>query len=259
MEDYLKVFSFIYGSLIGSFLNVLIYRLPLEKDIVFPRSSCPHCHTLIPWFRNIPIFTFLFQLGKCANCKGKIPISYFIIELLSGIVAFLLAPKYLTLNELTHTLIYFSIYSVFIVHFVIDLKHKILPDSLNLYLAVLFLIMSVFSKDWHHWLYGGLIGFAFPYGVAWGFYLLKGEIGLGGGDIKLFGALGLLLGPLGILYNIFLSCFLGAIVSLTLILTKQIDRKTAIPFGPFIIAISSFQIFFPEIFLKMMKWLLPSL
>jgi leader peptidase (prepilin peptidase)/N-methyltransferase len=130
----------------------------------------------------------------------------------------------------------------------IDLQHQILPDSVNIYLACLFLMVSVTSQSWKYWLFGGAIGVGFPLLVTWMFYKLRGQIGLGGGDIKLYGALGLYLGPLGIIHNIFLSCFLGAIIGLFLIGFKVIKKENPIPFGPFILIISLIQIFFADWF-----------
>ena len=118
-----------------------------------------------------------------------------------------------------------------------------MPDSINIYLALLFLLISWFSHSWTYWLIGGAIGLGFPLLVSWVFYLLKGQVGLGGGDIKLYGALGFYLGPVGIMQNIFLSCFLGALVGIILIATKFIKKENPIPFGPFIIIVASLQIF----------------
>tara|TARA_Y100000385_G_C12606192_1_gene430945 strand:- start:190 stop:516 length:327 start_codon:yes stop_codon:yes gene_type:complete len=99
-----------------------------------------------------------------------------------------------------------------------------------------------------YWLMGGAIGFLGPLIVTWVFYKLRGQIGLGGGDIKLFGILGLLLGPVGIMHNIFMSCFVGAIIGILLIATKRMNKDTALAFGPYIIVVASFQIYFPNYF-----------
>jgi leader peptidase (prepilin peptidase)/N-methyltransferase len=97
-----------------------------------------------------------------------------------------------------------------------------------------------------HWLLGGAFGFAVPLFVTWLFYKLRGQVGLGGGDIKLFGILGLFLGPVGISFNIFFSCFIGAIIGLFMIATKKITKENPLPFGPSILMVASFQIFFPK-------------
>lgn len=133
-------------------------------------------------------------------------------------------------------------------HFQIDLGHKILPDSLNIILFSLFLSYATVHYDWKFWLLGGAIGLLFPLTVTWLFYLLRGQIGLGGGDIKLYGILGIFLGTEMVLKNIFLSCFLGAIVGVCLIATKKMSKENPIPFGPFILIVAFIQIFFPDIF-----------
>jgi len=139
-----------------------------------------------------------------------------------------------------------SIFATFVAIFVIDLKHKLIPNVLNIYLAINLLAAVILNKTWVHWVGGASLGILFPLAVTYGFYLIKGQVGLGGGDIKLYGALGIFLGPAQVMYTIFLSCFVGALVGGLLILFKVVDRKTPIPFGPFIIIVAFFQIFFPD-------------
>ena len=120
-------------------------------------------------------------------------------------------------------------------------------DSLNIYLLVLILSYSAFNFPWTYWLIGGTIGFCAPLAVTWLFYKLRGQIGLGGGDIKLFGILGLYFGPVGIIFCIFLSCFLGALIGLTLIGIGKLTKEKPMAFGPAILIVAAFQIFFPRI------------
>ncbi len=246
----------IFGLLIGSFVNVLIYRLPLSKDIVFPRSACPHCETIIPWYRNIPVFSFLFLRGKCGTCHRFISIQYPLIELINGVVYFLLASG-LTASSISSELLPLTlkalIFSLLLAHFVIDFRHQLLPDGINIFLAIFFLSLSIINEQWQMGLYGFAIGLALPLVVTYLFYLAKGVVGLGGGDIKLFGALGLFLGPLGIIQNIFLSCLLGSVLGIGLILVKAMKRERPIPFGPFIIAVAGFQIYFPDYFTRLLS------
>lgn len=241
--------------MIGSFLNALIYRLPREINIAFPRSACPVCKKTIPWYENIPIVSFLFLRGKCSTCKNKISWSYPAVELLTASFAFFIAPKNFNPESAMVFFFFFSVFCVFLVHFIVDLKHRILPDSLNLYLAALFFLFSFFNYPWPHWVLGGGLGLGFPLLVSWIFYLLKNQVGLGGGDIKLYGALGLYLGPLGIMQNIFLSCFLGALIGIILIVLKFIKKDNPIPFGPFIIVVAAFQIFFEPLFKHLMSYI----
>lgn len=244
----LNTLVFIFGSMIGSFLNVVIYRLPLGISIVFPRSSCTNCKKLIPWYANIPLLSYVVLRGKCGNCKAKISIRYFVIELLTGLMALYLFRDAYSMDTFIRFIVYFTVGSVFICHFFIDLEHKILPNSLNIYLAITLLLYSIWYNPWQFWLIGAVIGFAVPALVRYAFLIFTGKDGLGMGDIKLYGILGIILGPIGIFHNLFLSCTLGSIFSLVLIGLKIIKRTDYIAFGPFIIIAASFQLFFENIY-----------
>lgn len=246
MENILLIFSTLFGLIVGSFLNALIYRLPLGMNIAYPRSACPECKKTISWYENIPVISFIFLKGRCSGCKTKISWQYPMVELITGIFALVIAPSSLEPALLFNFLFFLGIFAAFLVHFIVDLKHQILPDSINIYLGLLFFAVSVINTPWTHWLIGAALGLGFPLLVSWLFYLMKGQVGLGGGDIKLYAVLGLYLGPIGVMQNIFMSCFLGAIVGIILMVSKVIKRENPIPFGPFIIIVSSFQIFTPD-------------
>lgn len=255
MTLFFEVIFIIFGLLIGSFLNVLILRLPRKKDVVFDRSECPKCHTQLKWFHNIPVLSFIILKGKCGFCKTRISWRYPLIELFTSLVAFLLMPKDLNYDELIHFIFYLTIACVFICHFIIDLENHLLLDSLNLYLLALFLSYSIFYMSWEYWAIGGAIGFFGPLLVTWIFYKLRGQVGLGGGDIKLFGILGIFLGPIGIIFTIFLSCFLGAISGIILISFKKMTKDKPMAFGPYILLVAAFQIFFPHYSSIIQRWL----
>ena len=244
----LSIIFFTFGALVGSFLNVLILRLPIEEDVVFKSSHCPKCHKDISWYMNIPILSFIFLRGKCYYCKSRISFQYPSVEIVSGIIAALIRPKYIDFDSLYFFFFYFSVFCVFLVHFIIDLRHKILPDSLNVYLFLTFAAYAFFYKTFMYAFLGFAVGLLFPLSVAYAFYKLKGVEGLGGGDIKLFAVLGIFLGPIGILQNLFLSCFLGSVIGILLILSKRFERNEGIPFGPSILIVAGFQIYFPQIF-----------
>jgi prepilin signal peptidase PulO-like enzyme (type II secretory pathway) len=249
------VFASIFGLVIGSFLNALIYRLPLGINIAYPRSACPNCKHIIAWYENIPVVSYLFLKAQCSNCKTKISPVYPLVELTTGFFAFLIAPDSLNPSDLFNFLFFLGVFSAFLVHFIVDLKHRILPDSINIYLGILFFVVAVITKPWTHWLIGLGLGLGFPLLVSWLFYLLKGQVGLGGGDIKLYAVLGIYLGPIAVMQNIFMSCFLGAIVGLILMGLKLIKKENPIPFGPFIIIVSSFQIFTPNLFDHLLRYI----
>lgn len=246
MDNLFSVYAFIFGCLIGSFLNVVILRMPIEKNLVSDRSACPKCGTQLKWYHNIPIFSFLFLKGKCGFCQARISWRYPLIELLTGLISFWLLPDHLSIENFGFYLFFFSIACIFICHFFIDIDHQLLLDKLNIYLLILIIPYSVFHFHWIHWLLGGVLGFLVPLFVTWLFYKVRGQVGLGGGDIKLFGILGIMLGPMGIFFTIFLSCFVGAIIGLTMIATKKLSKENPLPFGPSILIVASFQIFFPE-------------
>lgn len=249
------IMATIFGLLIGSFLNALIYRLPLEMNIALPRSSCPNCKHVICWYENIPVLSFLFLKGKCSNCQTKISFLYPAVEILTALFAFLIAPHSLDSGDLFNFLFFLGIFSAFLVHFIVDLKHQILPDSVNIYLGILFFVVALITKPWTHWLIGFGVGLGFPLLVSWIFYLIKGQVGLGGGDIKLYAVLGIYLGPIAVMQNIFFSCFLGALVGLILMATRVIKKENPIPFGPFILIVSSFQIFTPDWFDHLLRYI----
>ena len=233
--------------MVGSFLNVVIYRLPRNESVITPRSKCPQCQSIVKWYQNVPIFSYLFLKGKCANCDFKIPLRYPLTELVVGLFSLLLMPTDFGYGEIFNYAFFFSVACVFLAHLLIDLEHQLLPDKLNIYLLAVSLPYVIFHFSPMHWILGGLVGFFGPYGVTALFYKLRGVVGLGGGDIKLFGVLGIILGPIGVINNIFMSCMIGSVIGIVLIATKKIDRNSPFAFGPFIILAATLQIFFPSL------------
>ena len=236
MDKLLLIFSTLFGLLIGSFLNALIYRLPLGINIAYPRSACPKCKHVIAWYENIPVLSFIYLRGKCSECHTKISILYPIVELVTAIFAFAIAPRSIEPTALFNFLFFLSVFCAFLVHFIVDLKHQILPDSVTIYLGLMFFVIGLIIRPWTFWAIGGAIG-------------------LGGGDIKLFDVLGLYLGPMGIIQNIFISCLLGAVIGVVLIASKAIKKENPIPFGPFILIVASFQIFAEKWFSDLLTYI----
>lgn len=223
----------VLGFLVGSFLNVCIYRIPLEKTIVKGRSYCPSCGAMIRWFQNIPVLSYLLQGGKCASCKARISLIYPIVELLTGGV---FLAVFLVTGPTVDFLILAAMSAVLIVISGIDLAHKIIPDGLVLFLlglGVVHLIYQVAFLDAKWYVY--VVGF-FAASVP---LLLLGMLypeGMGGGDIKLMAAAGLILGYQMILLALFLGAIYAAIYSLFLILSRKGTLKSEIPFGPYLSA-----------------------
>lgn len=257
MDNLLKIYAFIFGSLIGSFLNVVILRLPLGKDLVLARSACPQCGNQLKWFHNIPVISYLLLRGKCAFCGKPISWRYPLVELMTGVLALSLFPQVMTLTTLTYSLWYFFVGCIFICHFFIDLDHQLLLDKLNIYLLILFLGFVMIHHHYLSWMIGGIVGFGIPYLVTYLFYKFRGVVGLGGGDIKLYGILGLYLGVEGVVLNIFLSCLLGSLIGVGLILYKKQGRDVPMAFGPCILVVAFIQIFYPSYFVMVKSVLLP--
>jgi prepilin signal peptidase PulO-like enzyme (type II secretory pathway) len=251
-----QIYVFIFGCLIGSFLNVVIYRLPLEKNLSSDRSVCPNCNSQLKWYHNIPVLSFLALRAKCGFCGLGISWRYPLIELATGLIAFWLFPENISSFSLGIFAFQFCVACVFLCHLFIDLDHHLLLDSLNLYLLAMILAYSLVVYPWQHWLIGGGIGLGVPLLVTWLFYKIRNQVGLGGGDIKLFGILGIYLGPTGVMFNIFLSCFVGALLGMFFIATKRMTKDKPMAFGPAILLVATLQIFFPEVSTKIQSFFL---
>ena len=232
MQSAQGLFVFLFGLLVGSFLNVCIYRLALEKTIVRGRSYCPSCNSLIPWYLNVPLVSFLFLRGRCRECGVKISPVYPIVELLSGI---LFLASFLTFGFGIPALLAAFVFAALLVLSVIDYRIQIIPDG-----VVIFLFVLGFINAFYHVYYVGspwqlyAIG-TFAASVPLLILGLLYEDGIGGGDIKLMAAAGLFAGWKLILLSLFLGSLFGLFYAIVLWLFKQkISRKTAIPFGPFL-------------------------
>lgn len=240
-------YAFIYGLLFGSFFNVLIYRLPEGRSVIFPKSSCPKCNRNLTCLENIPVLSFLFLRGKCKGCKTKIPLQYPLVELATGIYSLVLYFVLFDKIEWAATGNWWNWIEVFLQYFtlllfipiaIIDIKHYIIPDEITitgivLALAVSFLPNGITPLQ-------SIIGAA----VGGGFLLLVGFIGkiilkkdaMGGGDIKFLFWIGAVFGFQTALAGIFIGSFVGAVVSGILILLKKIESENHIPFGPYLCA-----------------------
>ena len=231
-------FMLILGLLVGSFLNVIIYRLPRKIDWIFKRSFCPSCNTQVSWYDNIPMLSFFILKRKCRLCGQKINIRYFLVEGLTATLFCIYSVYIFNNGPILYHVINLSIICLLICHFFIDLEHFLLLDRINFFLLLLLIAFQFFFEPipWPQALFGMLLGFLVPYGIAWLFFKYSGKDGLGGGDIKLFTILGLQLGPVGIFENLFISSLLGIVGGL-IYLSLQRSRvlKQPIPYGPAII------------------------
>ncbi len=239
----LTITFFILGLLIGSFLNVCIYRLPAKESIVLPRSYCPSCKNLIPAYDNIPIVSFLLLLGRCRRCNAPISWRYPAVELLNGIGYLFILHQF---GLAPATLIYAAFFSALIVITFIDLAHQIIPDGITLPgIPICFLAAStLLPTGWMNSLEGLLLGGGLFYLIAYLSLLLLKKEGMGGGDIKLTAMIGALLGWKEVLLAVFAASVFGSVVGLLLIGTRLRSRSDAIPFGPFLVLGALIALFF---------------
>jgi leader peptidase (prepilin peptidase)/N-methyltransferase len=226
-------FIFFVGMCIGSFLNVCIYRLPAGKSIVRPASACPACGTSIRWYDNIPLVSYIILRGRCRGCNTPISIRYPIIELLCGLFAMVIAMQY---GHGLPALIYFILTAALLVITFIDIDHRIIPDIISLPgIPLGFLSSFVLPQlKWSDSLIGIAAGGGTLLAVAWGYQLITGKDGMGGGDIKLLAMIGAFLGWQGVLFTIMASSLIGTAVGIVAMLRAGKDMKMAMPFGPFL-------------------------
>lgn len=222
----LELLFFVYGITIGSFLNVLIYRLPRKEDFVMTRSHCMQCGYQLRWYDLVPLLSWVQLGGRCRSCKTKISIQYPLIELLNG-AAYLGIYLYLGLSW--WAILACGVFSVLLVIFIIDLRHMEIPNGLVAVLLVIGVIWTYDSGDYRSHIIGF---FAVPL-----FLLLLGAIagqGMGMGDVKLMAASGLILGWQGNILALMIGAILGSVIGIGLLLAGAIERKQKIPFGPFL-------------------------
>lgn len=251
MQFYLIVFLF--GAVIGSFLNVCIYRIPRDLSIVWPSSRCPSCGSPIRPWDNIPVLSYLLLGGKCRSCRAGISIRYPVVEALNGAFYLLLMWRF---GPYWHTLVYALFCSAMIVITFIDLDFQIIPDRITLpgiplgLLAGSMLLPDPFLRavplGWKASLIGAASGFLFYYFIAVaGEKLLKKEA-MGGGDIKMMAMVGGFLGWKGIILTTFLGSLFGSVIGLLMILFRGRERGSQIPFGPFLAAGALFSLFYGQ-------------
>ena len=224
----------LYGLIIGSFLNVCIYRIPRGENIAWPGSHCTACGHSLKWYDNIPLISYMVLRGRCRYCSSRISVQYPIVESLNAV---LYSAMYVKFGFGADFIAYSIIASLLLAVFVIDLKEMIIPDSL----VASVMIVSVIYKCVNYFLYNlpfGLFDSILGLLAAGGLFLIIMIVsrgGMGGGDVTLAGALGFVLGIRYILLNIFLSFTVGAIISIVLLAAKIKTRKDPVPFGPFIV------------------------
>ncbi len=233
---------FIFGAIVGSFLNVCIVRIPHGTSIVQPPSHCPNCKNAIRFYDNIPLISYFVLLGRCRDCGERISPRYVVVELLMALLATALY------RELGFGLAFVAavifVAALIVISF-IDLEVRIVPDVISLPGIVAGLLFSVIGRYLIQdpselipsplsALLGILLGGGFLLALAWAYEAFTGVEGMGGGDIKLLAMIGAFLGWPSIPVTLFLSSLGGSVIGLTAMLIKGVGRKYALPFAPFL-------------------------
>ncbi|MBI2182198.1 MAG: prepilin peptidase [Deltaproteobacteria bacterium] len=251
-SSFASLIVFIFGAIVGSFLNVCILRIPKGESVIRPSSHCPNCKTPIAFYDNIPLFSYFFLGGRCRACREWISPRYFVVELLTAALTvalfykFGLGPAFFSSFILVAALLVISF---------IDLDVRIVPDVISLPGIVLGLLFSFFG---YYVVYdpaelipsplssliGVLVGGGFLLALAWAYAAVTGTEGMGGGDIKLLAMIGAFLGWPSIPVTLFLSSLAGSIIGLSAMLVKGVGRKYALPFAPFLCLGALLHLFF---------------
>jgi len=226
------VFLFWLGASLGSFYNVLIYRMPRGLSIVSPPSHCPYCSQRIKWYDNIPIISYLILKGRCRHCGAKISIRYPLVEAFTGFLAVLCRVRF---EEPFLSLVFFVFFSILLVASLIDWNTFILPDTFTLGGLVFGLVVSVFRQDFSlkESFLGALVGGVLFLLIYLYYTKLRKIEGLGFGDVKLMAFIGSVAGLWGVVYAVFLGSLLGLLYALPIIV-KNKSLQFALPYGPFL-------------------------
>jgi leader peptidase (prepilin peptidase)/N-methyltransferase len=256
--------AFLLGLAIGSFLNVCILRIPADKSIVLPASSCPKCGKAIAPYDNIPVLSWLILRGKCRNCKTKISAMYPAVELLTGL---LFLACYFAFGLTVDALKWAIFAALLVVLTITDLRERILPDKVNFFGLGAGLLFSLFTKPldgtamWiaNRWfdfpppqpvlslvdaILGAVVGTGLLWVVAEGYLRLRGREGMGFGDVKMMAAVGAFLGLKRTLLTVLVGSLLGSVIGVILIAVSKKDRNYELPFGTFLGAGALLVLFF---------------
>jgi leader peptidase (prepilin peptidase)/N-methyltransferase len=222
----------ILGAIVGSFLNVCIYRLPLGRSIVWPPSACASCDRPLAWFENVPIVSYLLLRGRCRTCGRPISIRYPIVEAITAVMFGLgwwfYGPGTLLVSRLV-------LGCALLVLFEIDREHQILPHAITLPGIVIGFGFSLFTDPgWKASLLGLVLGGGILLALGYGYYVLRHEEGLGMGDFKMLAMIGAFLGWRLTIVTLMFASLSGSVVGILLIATRRGGMKSALPFGTFL-------------------------
>jgi leader peptidase (prepilin peptidase) / N-methyltransferase len=263
-----NLFAFIFGTIVGSFLNVCIHRMPLGESVVWPSSHCPHCKKRIPAYDNIPFLSYLLLGGRCRFCKGKISLRYPAVEFLTGLAFLVLFYNYSLSPEF---FFYMVLFCALIVATFVDIRHRIIPDEVSIGAMIVGFTLSVIKgvsispfsfnfKPALASLLGIIIGGVIIYLSGFFFDLvyfklmkrppIQGETeSMGGGDVKLLAMIGAFLGWERAVFTFFLAPFFGLIIGLASLATK---KDHTIPYGPFLSIAAIISLFWMDKILRLL-------
>lgn len=240
------IVGFLFGAIVGSFLNVVILRLPnKEESIIFPASHCTSCRAELHWYENIPILSFLVLRAKCSHCNAKISYQYPLVELSMALLSAALVQRFgLSIT----TAGYFLFCAALLVIIWIDIYHQIIPDVISLPGIVIGFLFSIITPalHWKASMIGILAGGGILYAIALLYFLLRKVDGMGGGDIKLLAMIGAFLGWQSLPFVIFASSLSGSVVGLMAMIKQRKGGQTRIPFGPFLSLAALAYLFFSD-------------
>lgn len=260
MQSFLYIIIFIFGLVVGSFLNCVIYRLEINQSFLSGRSYCPNCKHKLGFFDLIPVFSFVFLKGRCRYCRQRISLQYPLVEITTGILFLLIGLQFLNGSMVLWLILLYLLFITpfFIIIFFYDLKHYIIPDRVVftalLVSSIWYLVAGIFFDFYTKYQILNTILAAF--GASTFFFIIvlisRGKW-MGIGDIKLAFLMGIFLGFPKILVALFSAFFFGAIIGIGLIILKKKDIKSEIPFGPFLVAGTLLSLFLGQ---KIINWYL---
>ncbi len=232
-RSFLTLEAFLVGAVIGSFLNVVIHRVPRRLSVIRPGSACPACGAAIRWYDNIPLLSWVLLAGRCRSCGSRIPVRYPVVEAAAAVLAAVAVHRW-GLTVASAEIVVVAWVSLALA--VIDAEHQLLPDVLTYPTLAFALAMSWLGGvvPFTEALLGAVVGAALPIGVIVLYRLWRGEEGMGWGDVKYLAAIGAVVGPYGCLWVVVAAAMAGALLGVALILLGRGSGKTALPFGTFL-------------------------
>ena len=259
IDLFCAVTFFLFGAVVGSFLNVVIIRVPLEESLVHPPSRCPHCGHAVRFYDNIPILSYFLLRGACRDCHSPISFRYPLVE---AITAGLATGLYFKFGLTPATGVFFVFSAAMVAVFFIDLDHMIIPDAISLNGLPVGMIASTIGiipgMIWITSWAGALLGAAILYIPATIYERVRGIEGLGRGDIKLLATIGAFTGPMGVIFVLFAASVTGCLAAVIAMAFQGMRSSAPIPFGPFLTVSAIVFVFFGptivETFVSFSQW-----